>query len=123
MAKPVPHTDSRIDQAMNAVLERERQSRERIEKCEREATEIVDKAQRRARAVADRTDKRITALRQRCAEATQRGVDALLAKNNENSEQVPGNEDESPLIEAAVRQLARKLTGDAGDDAEGSARP
>ncbi len=121
MAKPVPHTDARIDDAMNTVLEKERQSRERIEQCEREAAALLDKAQRRARAVSDRTDKRITAFRQRCAETTQRAVDGLLAEDSERSEHASGHEQESTQIEVAVRRLAEKLTGDAADDADGAA--
>lgn len=113
MAKPVPHTDTQIDEAMNTVLEKERQSRERIAQCEREADELLDKAQRRARAVSDRTDKRITALRQRCAETTKRAVDELLAEGSESLEPKPGRERESSQIDAAVRRLAARLTGDA----------
>ncbi len=113
MAKPALHTDARIDQAMNAVLEKERQSRERIEQCDREAAEILDKAQRRARAVSDRTDWRITAFRQRCAETTKRSVDELLSEDSHRSEPQPGNDQESFQIDAAVRRLAAKLTGDA----------
>ena len=64
MAKPVPQTDARIDQAMTVVLEKEMQSRQRIEQCEREAAEIWDKAQRRARAVdAIEKDPNVQALR------------------------------------------------------------
>ena len=118
MAKPVPQTDARIDRAMNVVLEKERQSRQRIEQCEREAAEILDKAQRRARAVADRTDKRITALRQRCAEITERSVDELLAEDRERSEPEAGRDSESSYIDVAVRKLAARLTGDATDDSD-----
>lgn len=117
MAKPVPHTDTQIDEAMNTVLEKERQSLERIAQCEREAAELLDKAQRRARAVSARTDTRITALRQRCAETTQRAVDGLVAEDSERLEPKPGGERESSQIDAAVRRLAARLTG----DAEGSA--
>ncbi|MDH3314495.1 MAG: hypothetical protein OEN48_09745 [Betaproteobacteria bacterium] len=123
MAKPVPHTDARIDEAMNSVLEKERQSRERIEQCEREAAALLDKAQRRARAVSDRTDKRIIAFRQRCAETTQRAMDTLLAEDSEGSERAPERERESSQIDAAVRRLAARLTGDAADDADGTAPP
>lgn len=118
MAKPVPHTDARIDEAMNTVLEKEQQSRERIEQCEQEAAALLDKAQRRARAVSDRTDKRITAFRQRCAETTQRAVDALLAEDSERSERAPERERESSHIDDAVRRLAERLTG---GDADGAA--
>lgn len=123
MAKTVPHTDPRIDQAMNSVLEKERQSRERIEQCERDAAALLDKAQRRARAVSDRTDKRITALRQRCAETTQRAVDALLAEESKGSERAPEPERESSHIDAAVHRLAAMLTGDAADDSDVTASP
>jgi Na+/phosphate symporter len=123
MAKPVPHTDARIDEAMNSVLEKERQSRERIEQCEQEAAALLDRAQRRARAVSDRTDKRITAFRQRCAETTQRAVDGLLAEDSERSERTSEHEQDFAQIEAAVRRLAERLTGDAADDADGAASP
>ena len=123
MAKPVPRTDPNIDEAMNAVLEKERQSRERIEQCEREAAALLDRAQRRAGAVSDRTDQRITALRQRCAETTERAVDELLAEDSERSEPESVHERESSQIDAAVRKLAARLTGDATDDAETQAPP
>lgn len=123
MAKPVPHTDANIDQAMNTVLEKERQSRERIEQCEREAAALLDKAQRRARAVSDRTDKRITALRQRCAETTQRAVDGLLAQDTERSASNTMHGRETSQIAAAVRRLAERLIGDGADDADGPAPP
>lgn len=122
MAKPVPHTDTSIDDAMNTVLEKELRSREKIEQCEREAAELLNSAQRRARAVSDRTDKRITKFRQRCAEATQRAVDELLAEDSERAEPRPGDADESSLINAAVRRLAARLTGADADEAEGSAQ-
>ncbi len=123
MAKPVPHTDARIDEAMNTVLEKEQQSRERIEQCEQEAAALLDKAQRRARAVSDRTDKRITAFRQRCAEATQRAVDGLLAEDSERSERTSEHEQDFSQTEAAVRRLAARLTGETADEAEGTAPP
>lgn len=123
MPKTVPRTDARIDEAMNSVLEKERQSRDRIEQCEHEAAALLDQAQRRARAVSDRTDKRITALRQRCAETTQHTVDALLAKHGEGSERATERKRESFHIDAAVRRLAARLIGETADGAEVKAPP
>lgn len=116
MAKPNPQTDLRVDEAMNSVLEKERQSRERIERCEREAAALLDRAQRRARAVSERTDERITALRQRCAAATRESVEALLAEDSEGVERTPMHDGEASLIDAAVRRLAARLTGEDVDD-------
>jgi hypothetical protein len=123
MPKPAPQTDPRVDEAMNTVLEKERQSREKIEHCEREAATLLDKARRRARAVADRTDKRITAFRQRCEETTRREVDELLAGDSERSERTPMQEREISQIDAAVRRLAARLTGDGADDDDKPATP
>lgn len=123
MAKPVPHTDPRLDNAMNTVLEKERQSREQIEQCEREAAALLDRAQRRARAVSERTDKRITALRQRCEETTQRAVKDLLAEDKERSQEKSMHEDEIFRMEAAVRRLAARLTGEGEGDADSPALP
>ena len=116
MAKPILQTNARVDKAMNTVLEKERQSRDTIEQCERQAAALLDKAQRRARAVSDRTDKRITAFRQRCEETTRRTVEDLLAKDNERSERTPMQEHQVSRIDAAVRRLAARVTGDAPED-------
>jgi hypothetical protein len=118
LAKPALQTDPQVDEAMNMVLEKEQQSREKIEQCEREAATLLDKAQRRARAVSERTDKRITAFRQRCEDATQRTVKALLAEHKERSQGTPIDKDEISRIEVAVRRLASKLTGNAGEESD-----
>ncbi|HSS65264.1 MAG TPA: hypothetical protein VLS27_12590 [Gammaproteobacteria bacterium] len=123
MAKPAPQTDGRVDEAMNTVLEKERQSRESIQQCERRAAALLDRSQRRARAVSDRTDKRITALRQRCAETTRRAVDDLLADVSEGADRDPLQEVEISSIDAAVQRLAAMLTGDAADDVEEARLP
>ncbi len=123
MPKSALQTDPRIDEAMNAVLEKERQSREKIEHCEREAAALLDKAQGRARAVSDRTDKRITAFRQRCEETTRHEVNELLAEDRERCERTPMQEREIYQLDAAVRRLAAMLTGDGADDDDKPAMP
>lgn len=123
MTKSAPQTDPRVDEAMNAVLEKERQSREKIGHCEQEAAALLDNAQRRARAVSERTDRRMTAFRQRCEETTQRQVHELLAEDSERCERTPIKEREISQLDAAVRRLAARLTGDSGDKDDNPARP
>lgn len=123
MPKTVQHTDAQVDQAMNTVLEKERQSRLRVEQCEREALALLDEAERHARAIADRTDKRITSIRRRCGQATECAVNELLDEDRERSEFSPESARESARVDSAVRRLAVILTGDADDDAAESTPP
>lgn len=123
MPKSIPHTDARIDEAMNAVLDKERESRARIKECEREASALLDTAQRRARAISDRTDARIIAFRQRCARTTRRAVDELLAGDSEQDQRNPAPGREADRIDRAARRVAEKLAGDAPKENGGESCP
>lgn len=98
------------EQAMNRVLEAERNAEKAITDCEHEAHDILQAAQQRAQRIADRTNKRITLLHQRCSQRIDQDINALKRAAGEvQYEKAKGQLSESHLT-LAVDEVADHLT-------------
>ncbi len=102
------------EQAINAILEAEEHSRERLERCRAEAARIVSDARVTARRIHERTDARIVTVH----ELGQRGAAARTAELEAaagavRSRPVQGDARAEELARA-VAELAAELSGGAG---------
>jgi vacuolar-type H+-ATPase subunit H len=97
-------------EAINRVLDAERQAREAIHRCEQEAAGLLNAARARARRIAERTDARISALHIRCDLDTAQKVADLRAAARQIPKQPVPDRVTVQRLAAAVQTLARRLT-------------
>jgi vacuolar-type H+-ATPase subunit H len=120
MAKE-PSTPRGSEQAMNTVLEAEREAERRIAECQAEARQIVESARQSARRIAERTDARISRVHAHCATTVGQQVETLL--NREQSQQNTASPaHEQAALEAAVERLADLLTGNLPEEEDEEAQ-
>lgn len=106
-----------VEQAMNRVLQAERDAEQAVEACRREAVEIRQAAQLRARRIAERTNERLAICHMRCNSKLRHALreqERLSAsQTGESSYRL-----DAAALTAVVEALARDLTGP--DPAAGS---
>ena len=99
-------------QAMNRVLQAERDAEQAVADCEQQAREVLHDAQQRARRIAERTNTRITLVQMRCAQAVRAQIKAL----EHGEETATGEHDayrlQPPVLAALAEQVAAQLTCD-----------
>lgn len=104
-------TSDTVEQAMNRVLEAEREAEQAIADCEKEARQILQAAQQRVKRIADRTDERITLIQLRLAQKIKAHIDALeRADRSAQREPSVYDLDEAGLA-AVVQEVAAELAG------------
>ena len=99
-------------QAIDAVLQAERDAARAVRDCELQAQEILEAARGRARRLITRADQRVSLMQQRCNQRLEKMVRAV-----EKQEQMPDDApDPRALGKAATEDvlgaLAAELTGD-----------
>lgn len=95
-------------QAIERVLEAEREARAAVEACEAQGTRIVAEARQSARRIAERADARIDAMRS----AARAGLAAQLARLNAEAQVVAVIAPETQArMAAAVEAMAARLSG------------
>ncbi len=100
-----------VEEAMNRVLQAEREAEQAIADCEYEARQILQAAHQRVKRIADRTDERIALIQQRLAQRVRAQVRALeRAERAERHASSPYALDEAALA-AVVQEVAAELTG------------
>ena len=100
-----------VEQAMNRVLQAEREAEQTIADCESEARQILQAAQQRVKRIADRTDERITLIQLRLAQKIKAHIDALeRADRSAQHEPSVYDLDETGLA-TVVQEVAAELTG------------
>jgi vacuolar-type H+-ATPase subunit H len=105
------------EQAINRVLEAERETDRVVADCEREANGILQAARQHARRIHERTDHRITLMKMRVAQRT-----AATIQSREREEKLTARDqsamtlDETGLAEC-IEQVACLLSG--GDPGQG----
>ena len=100
-----------VEQAMNRVLQAEREAEQAIADCELEARQILQAAQQRVKRIADRTDERLALIQQRLAQKIKAHIDALeRADRSAQLEPSVYDLDEAGLA-TVVREVAAELTG------------
>jgi len=100
----------KVEQAMNRVLQAEREAEQAIADCEYEARHILQAAQQRAKRIADRTDERIALIQQRLAQKIKAHID-ILERADRSAQHEPSVYDlgEAELA-TVVQEVAAELT-------------
>ena len=112
MAEPAPTETA--EQAINRVLAAERAAREAIAGCEAQGKRLVEDARGRAKRIGERTEVRIAKLRDRCDVTMRERMTALDAAGEAENADLELDQTKLSRLEAAVRLLAAKLTGEEG---------
>jgi len=100
-----------VEQAMNTVLEAEREAEQAIADCELEARQILQTAQQRVKRIADRTDDRIALIQQRLAQKIRAHIDAL-ERADRSAQREPSLYDLGAAeLATVVQDVAAELTG------------
>jgi len=104
------------EQAMNRVLEAEREAHAAITECAARAAALIDAAQQQARRVHARTDTRISQVHAHCALALGQQVETLLRQEPHSGAGATPDAAMRELLTAAVTCLAASLTDGTGAD-------
>ncbi len=101
-----------VGQAMNLVLQAEREAEQAIVDCEHRAREMLHAAQQRARRIAERTNKRITLMQMRCAQAVRARIKTLERAEETATAEHNADRLEPAVLAALVEEVAARLSGD-----------
>ena len=114
-----PPAPGSAEQAINRVLEAERESGRAISDCERQAHDILQAARQRARRVLDRTDDRISLMKMKTAQRVSKTIRSV----DREQEKARHEESARPLDETGladcIEQVACLLSGGTPEDDEG----
>ena len=100
-----------VEQAMNRVLQAEREAEQAIADCEQEARQILQAAQQTAKHIADRTDQRITLIQMRLAQKIKAHVDALERADRRTQLEPSQYDLGADELASVVQEVAAELTG------------
>ena len=118
MANPSPpRRFETIREAMDAVLEAERDAQATLAGIHKKADEILAGAREITREIQARTQNRITRMHTSCETRTADQVTAMKRKAVEALGSANHSHDESAAIQQAVLRLAERMTTPHGDDA------
>jgi len=98
-----------VDAAINRVLEREREAREKIDNCRREAEDVLAASRVRAQEINARTDCRVAEVHRICDRAAETHARRILGESRSWS----GASTPEPerRLEEALRILVREMVG------------
>jgi vacuolar-type H+-ATPase subunit H len=99
-----------VEQAMNRVLQAEREAEQAIADCESEARQIVQAAQQRVKRIADRTDERITLIQLRLAQKIKAHIDALERADRSAQHEPSAYDLDEAGLATVVQEVAAELT-------------
>jgi vacuolar-type H+-ATPase subunit H len=98
------------EQAMNIVLEAERNARESVEQCKLEAEAILQQARQKSQRIGKRVDDRITRIHQRVARVVTDQVKKLDEEEQQLAKQQNQYRVEHDIVEIVVDRIAEMLT-------------
>lgn len=98
------------EQAMNIVLEAERNARESVEQCRSEAEAILQQARQKSQRTGKRVDDRITRIHQRIARVVTDEVKKLNEEEQQMAKQQNLYEVDDEIVEIVVDRIAEILT-------------
>jgi len=101
----------KVEQAMNRVLEAEREAEKAIANCEYEARQILQAAQQRVKRIADRTDERMAQIQLRLAQKIKAHADALQRADQSAQHEASLYDLDEAVLAAVVQEVAAELTG------------
>jgi vacuolar-type H+-ATPase subunit H len=100
-----------VEQAMNRVLQAEREAEKAIADCEYEARQILQDAQQRVKRIADRADERMTLIQLRLAQKVKAHSDALQRADQSAQHEASLYDLDEAVLAAVVQEVAAELTG------------
>ena len=100
-----------VEQAMNRVLQAEREAEQAIADCEQQARQILQAAEQRVKRIADRTDERITLLQLRLAQKIKAHIDALERADRRSQREPSLYDPGAAELASVVQEVAADLTG------------
>lgn len=109
-AKPGSQAGSEAGQAMNEVLQAEREAAQAVAECELRAEQLLRAAQARAQRLVRRADQRITAIQMRCNHHADSMIRAMEKQRPEPDGATSLGQLSEREIEAVVAALAEDLT-------------
>ena len=107
-------TTHAVAQAMNQVLQAEREGNQAVAECEREAQRVLHETQQGARRIADRTDERITHLHMRCKHLVDTRISELERAYSEQQRGLAGEQLDEKRLADVIERVAASLSGDNG---------
>ena len=103
-----------VEQAMNRVLQAEREAEKAIADCEYEARQILQAAQQRVKRIADRTDERMALIQLRLAQKVKAHSEALERADQSAQHEASLYDLDEAVLAAVVQEVAAELTGNRG---------
>lgn len=103
------HSSPRAEQAIQQVLQAERDAELAIQDCENDARQIIHDAQDRAQHINTRADQRITNMEMRHGHKLDKTIKAIEKEGADELRHDAGNHYDSDSLQAVIEQLAIEL--------------
>ena len=113
-----PPTPGSAEQAINRILEAERETGRAITDCERQAHDILQAARQRARRVLGRTDDRISLMKMKTAQRVSTTIQSMDREQEKARHESARPLDETGLADC-IEQVACLLSGGTPEHDEG----
>lgn len=98
------------EQAINLVLEAEKNAQQTVEKCQVEAEQLLQQTHQKAQRIKERTDKRIALINQRCRRFVTDEVKRLEKEERERAKQQQSEAADLEMVTTIVERIAKLLT-------------
>ncbi len=105
-------TSITTEQAINLVLEAEKNAQHTVEKCQVEAEQLLQQARQKAQRIKERTDNRIAQIHQRCRRFVTDEVKRLEKEEQERAKQQQSEAADLEMVTTIVERIAKLLTED-----------
>ncbi len=109
MNNKIRNASVQTDNAIQRVLQAERDAEQAILECEQEARQIITDARKRAQAINSRTDQRITNLEMRYGHKLDREIKAIEREGAAELRLDANNRVDADSLQAAIEDLAMEL--------------
>jgi vacuolar-type H+-ATPase subunit H len=109
MNNNIRNTSVKTDDAIQRVLQAERDAEKAIQECEREARQITTDARKRAQAINARTDQRITNLEMRYGHKLDREIKAIEREGAVELRLDANHRVDADRLQAAIEDVAMEL--------------
>jgi vacuolar-type H+-ATPase subunit H len=109
MNNNIRNTSVKTDDAIQRVLQAERDAEQAIHECEQEAQQIITDARKRAQAINSRTDQRITNLEMRYGHQLDREIKTIEREGAVELKLDANQRVDPDSLRAAIKDLALEL--------------
>ncbi|HTC53914.1 MAG TPA: hypothetical protein VK700_18420 [Steroidobacteraceae bacterium] len=108
--------DPAAGQAIERVLEAERDAQAAVAQCERAGTLLLDAARQRARGIIERAQARTVALHGRAGQKVERCAAAIMEQRMKSATEEVKQLSDPALLRLALERVAAQLTSEAASD-------